>query len=170
MHSDYLPDTNVTVYLKDPERRRNSCGGCTSTNDSLLAFRLHTSRYQSSIDVVDGQARRSLCSARSLLPLIATLSRGSSSTCRRPLLLDHGSTVSMQYAARDDGVQLRTRVSRRANLASDGRQRPRRCAGDHYNNCSTPSEPHTCRYMIYIPERWEHQATANRHTIQAAVP
>ena len=68
-----LPETNVTVYLKEPERGREAAAaaaacdvGGASTNDSLLAFLLHTSTYQSSIDVVDGQSRRSRRPARSL--------------------------------------------------------------------------------------------------------
>jgi len=76
-HCDYLPATNVTVCLNEPERGREFCAGCTSTTDSLFAFLLHTSRYQSSIDVLDGQYRRSRRSARSLLALIATVSPAS---------------------------------------------------------------------------------------------
>ena len=81
MHrSDYLPETNVTVCLNEPARGRKCCcdnGDGRSSTESLLAFLLHTSTYQSSIDVVDGQARRSLRSARSLLTLIVTVSHAS---------------------------------------------------------------------------------------------
>jgi len=97
----HLPVTNLTVCLNDADLGRQSCGCCISTTDSLFTFLLHTFRYQSSMDVLDGQSRRSFHSRCPMLPLIATisiLSNKGSQSC--PLLVSYRWTVLLQYVAR----------------------------------------------------------------------